>query len=114
MSDTENRWVIPFGSRVLLVEHIASVMRNRAYPEFSRAPVPLWALDAAEQIVVLFEGVAKAALVYGGADRAHRLLHSARLWMLWLEEPTLEVFDAWIAAATDELGLTALSKEEKP
>lgn len=100
----DEKWVMPFASREALVDHLSRVMRDRAYPEFTAAPPPLWARDAAETVAAFYEGVARAAITYGGADRAHRLLNSALRWMKWLEEPDPKTRDAWIAAAEDEMG----------
>jgi hypothetical protein len=106
-----NKWVIPYPSKDALIDHLAKTMRDRAFPEFGQSPTPLWATDAARTIADFYEDIAKAAVTYGGADRAHRLLHSALRWTEYLEEPTPAVRDAWIAAAKDELGAASELRE---
>lgn len=81
-------------SREQVIDHLAHLMRDRAYPEYTKAPVPLWASDAAESVLAFFEEKVRERL---GKDE--RLLISAYRWMYWLEEPTLEVKEAWLAAA---------------
>lgn len=51
----------PFTSREDHLDHLARVMRDRAYPEFAAAPPPLWATDAAEAILSEFESLYRAA-----------------------------------------------------
>jgi hypothetical protein len=79
-------------SRAELLDHIAHVMRDRAYPEFTQAPLPLWATDAAETVLAFFESKVRETLA---SDE--RLLSAAFRWINWFEEPTMEVRDAWIA-----------------
>lgn len=59
---SDPKWIpTPFASREEHVQHLARVMRDRAYPEFSHAPTPLWANDAAEAILSEFERLYRVA-----------------------------------------------------
>jgi len=49
-------------SRATILDTLARIMRDRAYPEFVHAPPPLWATDAAEQIWTYIEDLTKLAL----------------------------------------------------
>lgn len=49
-------------SKAELLDKIARIMRDRAYPEFQHAPAPLWANDAAQTILTLFEDITRRAL----------------------------------------------------
>lgn len=86
-------------SREQVIDHLAHLMRDRAYPEYTKAPVPLWATDAAEKALAFFEEKVRERL---GKDE--RLLISAYRWMYYLEEPRLEVKEAWFAAARTVIG----------
>lgn len=59
---TEPKVEIPM-SREAVLDWIGHAMRDRAYPEFHAAPLPLWATDAAESILRFFEQNGKVVTV---------------------------------------------------
>lgn len=59
---SENKVEIPM-SREAVLDWIGHAMRNRAFPEFHAAPLPLWATDAAENILRFFEQYGRVVAV---------------------------------------------------
>lgn len=71
-----------------VVDRLARIMRDRAYPEFTQAPPPLWATDAAEQIIRYHKPMLRDDVVREAVDDER-----ARLWVA-LDQLPASVLDA--------------------
>jgi hypothetical protein len=87
-------------TREEVIERLATLIRNEAYPEFSAAPPPEWASRAAAKVIDFHQPMLRDTLL--DATREQAATEARRELLAGVQERVMNVQARWMLSEGDE------------